>query len=177
MSATPRIGVISDTHGHAERTRAAIERLREHRLEAVFHCGDIGSGAILVELASAFAPSAPVYAVLGNVDLDLESVARFPASSGVLVQGRFAAATVAGKTIAVVHGDEPVRLRAAIESGAYDLVLTGHTHERSERREGRTLVVNPGAVHRSSAPSVAVIDLGTGNVRFLELRRGGGGRP
>jgi len=31
-----------------------------------------------------------------------------------------------------------------IASGMYDIVIYGHTHQQDIRREGKTLVVNPG---------------------------------
>ena len=31
-----------------------------------------------------------------------------------------------------------------VQSGRYDVVIYGHTHRRDIRREGKTLVINPG---------------------------------
>ena len=38
-----RIGVLSDTHGHVENTLTAVRMLESLEVEAVLHCGDIGS--------------------------------------------------------------------------------------------------------------------------------------
>ncbi len=58
-----RIGVVSDTHGHLEHTRAAVRMLESLEVEAVLHCGDIGTPEV-IEL---FAPW-PTHFVFGNCD-------------------------------------------------------------------------------------------------------------
>jgi len=44
----------------------------------------------------------------------------------------------------VYHGTSPVLLKALAESGLYDIVIYGHTHQAVIEKRGRTLVVNPG---------------------------------
>jgi uncharacterized protein len=51
------------------------------------------------------------------------------------------------------------RLRHAIHSEEWNLVCYGHTHAFSSGREGRTLVLNPGALSRTHYPSLAVVEL------------------
>jgi len=38
-----RIAVVSDTHGHVGYTEQAVALIRPQAVEAVLHCGDIGS--------------------------------------------------------------------------------------------------------------------------------------
>ena len=45
------LGILSDTHGHARRTAAAVRLLEQLGAEAFVHCGDIGSPDVLDELA------------------------------------------------------------------------------------------------------------------------------
>ena len=161
------IGIMSDTHGDVKRTAKAIAALKQYKPDHVIHCGDIGSDAVLTELAAGFAdPEVPVTCVLGNVDgyTDL-----FSPSAHVQVVGRFATLTIDGKKIAVAHGDDARRLIGAIQSGDYDYVFTGHTHERSDEHEGRTRVINPGALHRSREPGCAVLDLVTDQLTYLSI--------
>ena len=45
------LGILSDTHGHARRTAAAVRLLQQLGAEAFVHCGDVGSPDVLDELA------------------------------------------------------------------------------------------------------------------------------
>ena len=52
----------------------------------------------------------------------------------------------AGLRFFVTHGDDRKLLTDAIESQNYDVVCSGHTHVFATGTEGKTLVVNPGAI-------------------------------
>lgn len=159
-----KIGLLSDTHGDAARTIRAASLLKSHGVEAVIHCGDIGSQRVLTELAGAFEPpKIPVYAVDGNVDCEDYT------GAGIELCGEFADLTLGGKRIAIAHGHDALRLHQAIASGNFDYVFTGHTHAREDRHEGRTRIINPGAVHRAAIPGVAVLDTETGALARLDL--------
>ncbi len=159
-----KIGLISDTHGDAGRTARAAKLLKSHGVEAVIHCGDIGSQRVLIELVEVFEPpKIPVYAVNGNVDYD-DYV-----GAGVELLGDFGDIKLGGKRIAIAHGHDGARLYQLIASQRYDFVFTGHTHIRDDRREGRTRIINPGAVYRAAIPGVAVIDTETGALMRIDL--------
>jgi len=162
------IGILSDTHGDVKRTVKAIAALKRHRPKQVIHCGDIGSDAVLTELAAGFAdPQIPVTCVFGNVDgWDDPLTSHW---THVWVAGRFAELELDGKKAAVIHGDDFMRLRAVIDSGRYELVFTGHTHQRADEREGPTRIINPGALHRSREPGCAVLNLATGKLTYLDI--------
>jgi putative phosphoesterase len=159
-----KIGLMSDTHGDVERTIRAARLLRVHHVGAVIHCGDIGSQRVLVELAGIFEPPhIPVYAVLGNMDHD-EYI-----GAGVELCDRLADLELGGKSIAVIHGDDYARLRQAIVGQQFDYIFTGHSHAREDHREGRTRIINPGAVTRASHPGVAVLDTSTDTLTWYNL--------
>lgn len=160
-----RIGVVSDTHGNVASTLAAIAQLKELQVDAVIHCGDIGSVPIVPLFAGW-----PAHFVLGNVDGDESGFRWAIEDQGGTFHGRIGDVTLAGKRIAVIHGDDHAALQAAIHSGEYDLVCTGHTHKRALERNGRTLVLNPGALHRANPRSFAVLDWPAGDVEFVELQ-------
>ena len=85
------IGVVSDTHGHVDYTRQAVRMLESMDVQRVIHCGDIGSEAVLLELAGVFGDAGiPVDAVLGNVDLWDEAILHFPDGAGIELHGAFA---------------------------------------------------------------------------------------
>src|SRR4051794_6847804 len=60
---TVRLGILSDTHNELERTHRAVQRLRAEGAEALIHCGDLSSPAIVALLAGL-----PSWFVLGNHD-------------------------------------------------------------------------------------------------------------
>ncbi len=62
----------------------------------------------------------------------------------VHLHGEYFEETFGGKLFAVNHFDDIGRALAA--SGAFDVVCYGHNHAYEVRREGSTLVINPGEV-------------------------------
>lgn len=158
------LGVVSDTHGQVSYTREAVRMLAEFDPAAVIHCGDIGS----VEVVRQFTKW-PTHFVLGNVDdnpAELESAIR---KAGQQYHGRFGSLELGGRRIAFLHGDDSRRLKDEIASGAWDLVCSGHTHQRDERRLGKTLVLNPGALYRAHPHSLAIVDLTTMEVTSVTI--------
>lgn len=148
------LGIVSDTHGHVEYTRPAVRMLESCEAERVIHCGDIGSPAI-VELFRDW----PTHYVWGNVDGEEEPLREAIEAVGHQCHERFGELELLGRRIAFLHGDETSRLRWAVESGAYDLVCHGHTHHAEQRRQGSTIVLNPGALYRAQPHSLAIVRL------------------
>ena len=152
---TTRVGVVADTHcpEFADRLPDGIfSALRG--VDLILHAGDINAQSTLDRLEQI----APVEAVSGDHDKAIESLPR----SRVI--------DVAGKKIAVVHGDrsrwieEPNTFLWTITLGYYsphgglprallrrfpdaDVIVFGHTHRPYVQRAGRTLLFNPGGVH------------------------------
>ena len=178
-----RIGVVSDTHGSVAHTQPAIRMLESLDVEAVLHCGDIGSAEV-VEL---FAPW-PTHFVFGNCDYDHADLRRAIESSGKTCHGEFGELRLADTPVALLHSHDRRRFRETISSGSYPLVCYGHTHVAATDRQGDTLVLNPGALYRANPPSIAVVESADGrgddrpalarqavrrSVRGGELRLGG----
>lgn len=148
-----RIGIVSDTHGQVDSTQDAVRMLDSLQVERVLHCGDVG----LAEIVEQFAPW-PTDFVTGNCDRP-ERLAEAVAEAGKTYHGAFGDIEIAGKRIALLHSHDRDKFREVTESGQWDLVCYGHTHVASIERCGRTLVLNPGALHRASPYSLAVVDL------------------
>ena len=157
------LGVFSDTHGHVAHTQAGVRMLESLAVEAVLHCGDVGTGAIPPLFAQW-----PTHFVLGNVDYDAKGIKGAMPAKGSF-HDRFADLTIADRRIAVVHSDDFQRFRGAIDSGDYDLVCYGHTHLAEQHWERKTLVLNPGALYRANPHSLAVVDLATMEATIIEL--------
>ena len=165
-----RIGIMSDTHGDERRTTRAAAQLLEMGAEVIVHCGDVGSEGVLTALATA-CQGVHVHVVLGNVDLWSSELLNFPAGLGVTLHGRVADLELGGRRIAVLHGDDGRAMHAALMSGAYSYIFSGHTHSRSDTRVGAVRMINPGAIHRANPPSAALLDTVTGNLDWIEIAR------
>jgi hypothetical protein len=126
----------------------------------ILHAGDVGGRSVLDELTAI----APVAAVYGNVDPPGPPLeARLLVSAG-------------GLTIHMSHGHEVGRPspEKLLELYSADILVYGHTHVALVHREGRRLVVNPGAAgprRFNVVPSVArlTISRGVADVEIIEL--------
>jgi putative phosphoesterase len=159
-----RLGIISDTHGHVELTRPAVRMFESLDIDAVLHCGDIGSPAV-VELFAHW----PTHFVFGNCDSDSQELAAAIGRVGQHCHGLFGDLEFDGVRVALLHSHDGRRFRQTIESGDYRLVCYGHTHVAAIDRHGDTLVVNPGAIYRSNPHSVAIVDLPAVEASIFEL--------
>jgi uncharacterized protein len=150
-----RIGVISDTHGHVQNAQAAVRMLQSLEVAAVLHAGDIGSAAIPPLLAAW-----PTHFVFGNCDPDEGLLRASIEQAGLTCHGRFGDLVLAGRRLALIHSDDARLFRQVCTSGDYDLVCYGHTHSAEQHHEGKTLVLNPGALYRANPHSIAIVELG-----------------
>jgi putative phosphoesterase len=145
---------VSDTHGHIDNTRLAVRMFESLEVEAVLHCGDIGSIAV-VELFASW----PTHFVFGNCDTSLDEFAAGIKHAGQQCHGLFGDLEFGGARVALLHSHDGRRFRQTIDSGDYALVCYGHTHVAAMDRRGNTLVLNPGAMYRANPHSVAVVEL------------------
>jgi uncharacterized protein len=148
------LGIVSDTHGHVSFTRSAIRMLQSCQVELVIHCGDIGS----TEIIGLFQPW-PTHFVFGNVDIPTQPLQRAIEAAGQTCHGRQGNLEIDGRSIAFLHGDDSTALTSAIASQRHDLVCYGHTHVAEQHLQGRTRVVNPGALYRADPHSLAIVRL------------------
>lgn len=160
-----RLGIVSDTHGHIENCRPAVHMLESMEVDAVLHCGDVGSGEVLAQFAQW-----PVHFVLGNCD-DPRTPWLKDQRPGSVITGheKFGDLTLGNRRIALLHSDDYRKFQSVISSGEYDLVCYGHTHVAKKEIVGKTLVLNPGALYRASRYSIAVYETATGEAEILWL--------
>jgi len=156
-----RIGAVSDSHDNVSAIRKAGEELRRRGVSLVLHAGDWVSPFSARFLREALGEGVRIVGVWGNNEGErpyfLETARRF----GVEIAGEAAELEVAGRRLALYHGTSSILLRALVESGLYDVVVYGHTHQAVIERRGKTLVVNPGELCGclSGRSTYAVIDL------------------
>lgn len=158
-----KLGVMSDSHGRVHRVQEAIRILEAAGAEAFVHCGDVGGPEVLEEFVGR-----RCWFVWGNTDFPDATWRPLVDALGLPWPNGRAEFQIAGRRIAVFHGHER-GFQEAAGSGDYDYVLYGHTHCRDDIRLGRTRLVNPGALHRTRTPTVALIDLARDEVRFLPV--------
>ncbi len=159
------IGILSDTHDHAERTRIAVNLLRSEGADVLVHCGDLASPEVVAECSVL-----PFYFVFGNHDADMVSVLQSAAEQhGATCLGWGGEFTASQKRIAVVHGHLTMDLRPLLEAQP-DYLLSGHSHIARDWHEGPTRRINPGALFRAGEFSVALLDVDADDVRFLTVR-------
>lgn len=158
-----KVGLLSDSHDNEAAVVAAVEVFRGQGVATLIHCGDVIGGSTL-DLLRGFRVSV----CLGNND-----DSRTLEAAAVRIGGAFAPVLdirIGGKKFFVAHGDRPGPLTAALNARRHDYVLYGHTHRKDDRREGKTRLINPGALYRAAEYSVAIIDTGTDALEFIEIR-------
>ena len=159
-----RIGILSDTHDQIKRTSLAVRRLVDEGAEILIHCGDLTRPAIVDEFALI-----TTYFVFGNNDYDEVGLRRAMAMVGGVCLERAGEMTLGGKKITVTHGDSAAEFRrlSALEP---DYLFFGHSHFPADDREKKTRYINPGALHRASTYTVALLDLEVDALQMLSIR-------
>jgi putative phosphoesterase len=158
------IGILSDTHDRVDAAAAAMKLLRGQNCEFFIHCGDVGNEGVLDCLAGERAAF-----VWGNNDFGEPDLVRYAERLGIQCLGRFGDMTLDGKRFAITHGDDVRLIKRLLASQDYDYLLQGHTHMKTDRREGRTRLINPGALYRAAVKTVATLDTNRDELRFLTV--------
>jgi putative phosphoesterase len=163
-----RIGIISDTHDRVERTADAVSLLIAEGAEALFHCGDMTGPEVITACGRL-----PSYYVFGNNDFDEPGLRRTIRRVGGTCLDHGDIVVLEGWRVAMTHGDRRSDLRrlCGLEP---DYLLFGHSHRPTDERRGPTRWINPGALHRATIWTVAVLDLARDSVHWLSVdeRRG-----
>jgi hypothetical protein len=151
-----KVGIISDSHDHRANAMKAVEVFNQHKVEHVFHAGDI----ISPFTASTFAlvQGAGFTAVFGNNDGEKLFLKDTIDGFGGQIHEESFKGNIGGMKVFMIH--RPGVVPEVIKSGEYDLVIYGHTHKRDIRRENHTLVINPGESTEwlTGSPAVVILD-------------------
>lgn len=152
-----KIGILSDSHGRRPPLVAALAELRERGITTVLHCGDVED----VETVALFR-GLDAHFVPGNCDHDSEALRAAVEAATCTYHDGWGQLQLEGRKIAFLHGDDKVRMRELENSGYFDFLFYGHTHEAAEHRTGPTRVINPGALHRARPKTFLILDLPSG---------------
>jgi uncharacterized protein len=159
-----RIAIVSDTHSRHRTVEKVVAFLSANGIDLVLHCGDI-EDAETSRLFGAFT----THFVLGNCDSDTPQLRKAIEESGAQLHEPFGNLELDGCKLAWTHGDNHRLMKDVVDSDYFDFVFYGHTHVAKQHRVGRTLVVNPGALHRAKIKTFVVLDLKTREVESVQV--------
>lgn len=163
------IGLIADTHDNLPRVRQAVGIFNKAGVDLVLHAGDWCSPFVLAEFGTL---EAPLIGVWGNNDGDRQLLQQRAAGlETVNITGYVAETEADGVKIGMTHGHENAIFSALARSGAYDIMVFGHTHQVEISRMGRTLLINPGEAcgYLSGRATAAFLDVDIRKAEIIDL--------
>ncbi|MFL5328116.1 MAG: metallophosphoesterase family protein [Gemmataceae bacterium] len=159
-----KLGILSDSHDRVERIELALAEFQKRGVERLIHCGDITGPTTVYAFAGW-----TVDFTLGNCDWDPDALDKSIREMGGTLHPEFGDLELAGKRIAWTHSHNAMLFRRLEHSDDYDYLFYGHTHVAEQHITGRTLVMNPGALHRVRDKQCAVLDLSSGQIETIWL--------
>lgn len=160
------IGIISDTHDHVPNIQKAVQIFKERKTERVLHAGDFCSPFTIPHFKGL-----NITGIFGNNDGDKFLLMKKFIEIGAELSGEFYSSEIDGLKIAVYHGTYSEITQALADSGNYDVVISGHTHEKVHKMVGETIVINPGTAHGfDENATIALFETKTKEVEFIELK-------
>lgn len=193
-----KIGIISDTHDDVENVQSAIEIFNTEKVTHVIHAGDYIFPGIVLEFKKL---DAKLIGVLGNNDGERVHLLKNFLAIGGELKGELGEVVLDGVLFGIYHGTDEQIKKKLVESGKYDVVITGHTHriempsvystintndekQQDEKKNihkngGPTLVLNPGTAHRKidtlsgafKEGGLIIFDTETKGYKFVNLPR------
>ena len=135
-----KVGIITDTHDQQSILTKAIEVFTEHHVDCVLHAGDITSPSSVQALASI--DHVKFIGVFGNCDSDKSALESVVSSHDGEIRKGIYRGKIGDKKLLMAH--DPNTFGSMPITGDFDLIVYGHTHIQEIRRDGNTLVINPG---------------------------------
>lgn len=162
-----KIGIMSDSHDHIGNIRKAVETFNDSKVGYVFHAGDFVAPFVASELQKL---NCPLLGVFGNNDGERIGLQNRFKSFGAEVKVQPAFIELEGKKFVIIHEHDLADSLA--ESGKFDVVVYGHTHNVDVRKASNgCLIVNPGETcgWLTGKATVAILDTETMEVNLIEL--------
>lgn len=157
---------MADTHDNLDATESAIKMFNQRGVKHVLHAGDLVSPFVAAKFSEL---EADLHYVWGNNEGDRGHIRKNFEKIGVQPLGDFASIEFNGQDIVLLHGTSEEIVEALAESGTYDVVVRGHTHQASIREN--PLVINPGEVcgWLSGKQTVALLDLDALKAKIVKI--------
>lgn len=148
------IGIMSDSHDNLDSIRKAVNAFNEAGVDLVIHAGDMISPFTVREINKL---NCDFRAVFGNNDGERDGLRLF--FKGICYHDDIQELEIAGKKYVVIHGTNENVVDALVKSGNYDVVIRGHTHKLSVKKE-KCMIINPGETcgYLSGKQTVLLLD-------------------
>lgn len=156
------LGIMADTHDNLPMTKKAVELFNDRKVDYMIHAGDFTSPFTLKLFSGLKCGYAGVF---GNNDGDKLLLQERSEGS---IKNQPLMLTLDNKKIVVVHEHHTVN--ALADSGHFDVVVYGHTHEPLVKRNA-SLLINPGEVcgWLYGKPTAAILDLNKMDAEIIVL--------
>jgi uncharacterized protein len=158
------IAIVSDSHDNTGVVKKAVKLLKQLSPSLVIHCGDVMSPSTL-ELFE----DLPLKLVFGNCDYDPDALCECALRLGLATPQHSLELDIEGKRAFITHGDNAALISHVLASQSFDYLFHGHLHEQRDERDGRTRIINPGALYRAEAFSIATLDIARDMLEFHEV--------
>ena len=163
------IGAVSDSHDNLALIEKAVQMLNDQKVDLVLHAGDYISPFTIAHFKKL---NCPLIGVFGNNDGDHQLLTkRFNETTNCTIHDRFTQVSVEGYRIGLLHGDEAELLNVLVDSGYFNAVIHGHSHNKSIQQKGKTLFVNPGELcgYLTGTASFALLDTVKAEAKIVEF--------
>jgi putative phosphoesterase len=164
MAKNNPIGIMADSHDNKLGVLAATRLFRDRQIQLLLHAGDYIAPFTAGWMSDI---GVPMIGVFGNNDGEKFGLQAKFADLGPIHRAPYPFEHE-GKRFLMLH--EPDAIDALADSGHYDVIIYGHTHE-IDVRHGKTVVINPGETGgwTTGRSTVALLDLDNVDVEIVEL--------
>jgi len=162
------IGLLADSHDHVTLLQKAVQICNQNQVGLVLHAGDYVAPFALSVLEEL---NGPYLGVFGNNDREKIGLEN---RSGGRVKPGPRHLEIGSRHLLLAHDLERVWGKGsslASSNRSLDIMVHGHTHRPEVRREGSTLLVNPGEVGGwlTGKASMALLHMGTMETKIVDL--------
>ncbi|NVM17531.1 MAG: metallophosphoesterase [Candidatus Lokiarchaeota archaeon] len=165
---------MSDTHDHRDNILKAVSIINDKKVDALIHCGDFVAPFVKIwfnKLNESIKKQ--FFGVFGNNDgeilyltQNLGQICEFAKSGHELI------IELGGKRIFASHMPKEETIEALADSGKFDIILSGHTHNMVNKKHNNVLIVNPGELcgYLTNKSTFAIIDTDTMKAEIIEIQ-------
>jgi putative phosphoesterase len=163
-----KIGLMADSHDNIPMIDKAINELNKMNVDMALHAGDFIAPFAVARFKSL---KTKLIGVFGNNDGDKVLIKQKFNEIGMEIRGYFAEIKVENSKIVLLHGHEKELMDSLVNSGAYEFIVYGHTHQVKLETLGKTLIINPGEIcgYLSGKSTIGVLDTISKEVKIIEL--------
>jgi len=160
------VAIISDIHNNEVNLKKVLDYCAKNKIEKIICCGDLASSETLEFLNDNF--EGEIFFTFGNMDNDyLQNYKKVQKYKNTKIYDNFGEMEIANKKIAFVH--YPKKAKVLAETGKYDFIFYGHTHQPWTEVIGNCTLLNPGNVAGEIYPPTFAI-WNTENDKFELIR-------